>query len=125
MTDLSLTKLSLRGGRYDGVLKSAVAPPIIEVVHMEKVIGTAEIAERAGVAGEYNVGFDLPGSVLNDGVQVVALRSAADGAVLDRMTILSGAPLDEDIRSEVALLRDELEMLKAAFRRHSAETDSA
>lgn len=52
---------------------------------------------------------------------MIALRSVASGEVLDRITLMSGAPLDEDIRAEVALLRDELEMLKRAFRRHCAE----
>jgi hypothetical protein len=51
-------------------------------------------------------------------VQVVSLRSTLTGAVLDRVTFLAGDALDEDIRAEVVLLRDELEMLKRAFRRH-------
>jgi hypothetical protein len=51
-------------------------------------------------------------------VQVVSLRSTLTGAVLDRVTLLAGDALDEDIRAEVVLLRDELEMLKRAFRRH-------
>ena len=42
--------------------------------------------------------------------------------VLDRITLMAGSALDEDVRGEIALLRDELEMLKRAFRRHCAET---
>jgi hypothetical protein len=55
-------------------------------------------------------------------VQVVGLRSTASGEVLDRITLMAGSALQEDIRGEMALLRDELEMLKRAFRRHCAET---
>lgn len=121
MTELTLTRTSLKAGRYQAVLTSPATPPVIEAVHLEKVIGTAEVSADADRPGHYRIGFDIPGIVMSDGVQVVALRSAADGTVLDRVTILSGAPLDEDIRAEVALLREELEMLKAAFRRHVAD----
>jgi len=68
------------------------------------------------------VTLELPADVLSDGVQVVGLRSTATGEVLDRITLMAGSALDEDIRSEIALLRDELEMLKRAFRRHCADT---
>jgi hypothetical protein len=64
------------------------------------------------------VSLDLPAEVLSDGVQVVALRSTVTGSVLDRVTFLAGDALEEDLRAEIALLRDELEMLKTAFRRH-------
>jgi hypothetical protein len=36
--------------------------------------------------------------------------------------IVTGEPLDDDIRAELDLLRAELEMLKRAFRRHCLET---
>jgi hypothetical protein len=68
--------------------------------------------------GATRVSVEFPAEILSDGVQVVALRSTVTGAVLDRVTLLAGDALDEDIRAEVALLRDELEMLKRAFRRH-------
>ena len=50
------------------------------------------------------------------------MRAVPGGTVLDRITLMAGAALDEDIRAEIALLRDELELLKSAFRRHCAET---
>jgi hypothetical protein len=71
--------------------------------------------------GRVRVSVEFPAEVLSDGVQVVSLRSTLTGAVLDRVTFLAGDALDEDIRAEVALLRDELEMLKRAFRRHVSE----
>ncbi len=36
----------------------------------------------------------------------------------------AGSALDEDIRNDLSLLREELEMLKRAFRRHCADTAS-
>jgi hypothetical protein len=42
--------------------------------------------------------------------------------VLDRITLMAGTPLDEDLRAEIALLRDELELVKRAFLRHISDT---
>ncbi|WP_227285660.1 MULTISPECIES: hypothetical protein [Paracoccaceae] len=118
---VTLTRTRLHGGRYEGVLTAPDMPPVIEAVHMERVIGTADIGSGDG-KNRFHVGFDLPGAVLSDGVQVVSLRSAADGEVLDRITLMAGTPLDEDLRAEIALLRAELDLLKRAFRRHCTET---
>ncbi|QBY02098.1 hypothetical protein E2K80_16270 [Rhodophyticola sp. CCM32] len=118
---MTLTRTRLHGGRYEGILTATDMPPVIEVVHLDHVIGTVELGAGDG-KNRFQVGFDLPGWVLSDGVQVISLRSAADGEVLDRITVLAGSVLDEDIRAEIALLRDELDLLKRAFRRHCTET---
>ena len=120
---MTLTKIRLAGGRYEGILEAGVETPIIEAVHMERVIGTARVISSDEELGLYQVDYDLPPTVLADGVQVISLRSADDGEVLDRITLMAGEALDEDIRSELALMREELQMLKVAFRRHCAETD--
>jgi len=121
MSEETLAALRLQGGRYEGILTAPVATEI-ELLHGGSVIAVADLRADPDRAGTYRVSADLPASVLSDGVQVVALRSAVSGVVLDRITLMSGAMLDEDIRAEMALLRDELEMLKRAFRRHCAET---
>ena len=114
-----LTRVALRGGRYEGVLEADGQVPVIELVHRERVVAVAEVS---GADGKYAVTADLPPEVMADGVQVVALRSAVDGEVLDRLTMLFGSGLDGDYRAELALLRDELDLLKSAFRRHCQET---
>jgi hypothetical protein len=55
-------------------------------------------------------------------VQVFLINDAATGETLDSFTIITGEPLEDDIRAEVELLRAELDMLKRAFRRHCVET---
>jgi len=55
--------------------------------------------------------------VLSDGLQTVVLQ--ADGEVLTKVTILAGAPLQDDLRAEIGLLRAELDLLKRAFQRHA------
>lgn len=121
MPEESLTRVRLQGGRYDALFSGA-ADTVLEAVHEGKVVTVAQLAPDETTPGRFRVALDLPPSVIGEGVQVVTLRSAASGAALDRITLMAGAPLDEDIRAEVALLRDELEMLKRAFRRHCSET---
>jgi hypothetical protein len=123
MADESLVKLSLEAGRYRGEL-IASHDTGIEAVHQGRVVAAARLTRSAEDAARVLVSVDLPADVLSDGVQVVAFRSTVTGAVLDRITLLAGDALDEDLRAEVGLLRDELEMLKRAFRRHvSAQSD--
>lgn len=117
----TLTRVRLQGGRYEGLL-TAPEGAGIEAVFEGRVIAAASVGPDADRRDGWRVAVDLPAEVIGDGVQVIALRSTLSGAVLDRVTLMSGAPLDEDIRAELALVRDELEMLKKAFRRHCAET---
>ena len=44
------------------------------------------------------------------------------GMMLNSFALLFGEVLAEDIRAEMGLLREELDLLKSAFRRHCVET---
>lgn len=121
MAEEFLTRVRLHGGRYEGLYGGPVGASV-EAVHAGAVVAVAQVQPADTASGRGRVAIDLPASVIGDGVQVITLRSVLTGEVLDRITLLSGAPLDEDIRAEVALLRDELEMLKRAFRRHCSDT---
>lgn len=124
MPEISLTKTRLTAGRYEGVLACADTAPVIEAVYLDRVLGGVEVTTMESHPGHHLVGYDIPASVLSDGVQTITLRSAADGEALDRITILAGEPLEDDIRAELLLVREELELLKRAFRRHCVETDA-
>jgi hypothetical protein len=117
----ALVRTSLQAGRYEGVLTGA-GQTEIEALHKGRIIGVAQVTAHPTEPGAMRVALTLPPDVLSDGVQVIGLRSTASGDVLDRVTLMAGSALDDDIRSEVSLLREELEMLKRAFRRHCAET---
>lgn len=119
----SLIRVRLQGGRYEGLLTCANSVGTgIEAVHEGRVIAAATVSPEEARPGNWRAVVELPSDVIGEGVQVITLRSIATGAILDRITLMAGAPLDEDIRVELALLRDEVEMLKRAFRRHCAET---
>lgn len=117
----ALVRTTLQAGRYEGVLTGA-GQTEIEALHKGRIVGVAQVIAHPSEPGAMYVALDLPADVLSDGVQVVGLRSTATGEVLDRVTLMAGDALDEDIRSELVLLREELEMLKSAFRRHCADT---
>ena len=123
----TLVRVRLHGGRYDAILTCAdkTATGGIEALHEGQVIATATLSPDVNRKGSWRVALALPGDVIGEGVQVITLRSSATGKVLDRITLLAGAPLDEDLRAEIAVLRDEVEMLKRAFRRHCAESGAS
>jgi hypothetical protein len=122
MSEENLVQLRLQNGVYEGILTSPVMPEL-ELVQGGAVIAVARVVPDADRPGCYRVTADLPSTVLSEGVQVVSFRSTHNGDILARLTFMSGSLLDEDIRAEVALLRDELEMLKRAFRQHCVATN--
>jgi len=119
--DEVLVRVRLLSGRYEGLL-TAPESIGIEAVHQGKVIAMARVTPEDGRSDAYRVALDLPAEVISDSVQVISLKSVRSGATLDQVTLMGGDALDQDIRAEMALLREELEMLKRAFRRHCADT---
>jgi hypothetical protein len=117
MSEEKLVKVALQGGRFEGELH-APEETGIEAVHDGRVIAAGRLVHGDGTV---RVSVEFPAEVLSDGVQVVSLRSTVTGAVLDRVTFLAGDVLEDDVRAEISLLRDELEMLKRAFRRYASE----
>lgn len=119
MSGPSLVRTSLRGGVWEGVLSGAAGAPALEVTHLDREIADVALAPLG--EDRWSVRIILPAEVLTEGLQTVLICDRATGARLDRITLLCGAPVDDDIRAEVDLLRAEIEMLKRAFRRHVAE----
>lgn len=113
-----LTPTRFVGGLWEGVLTAATDDaPQIEASHDGTAIAGMEVAPMPGKTGHWAVRLAIPATVLGDGVQTVLLHH--NGAVLAKVTILAGPPLDEDLRAEIGLLRAELDLLKRAFQRQS------
>lgn len=124
MADMVLTKTRIRAGVWEGVLDGAPEAPGIEVIHLETPLEGVVARADPKKPGRYLVSVPIPAELLSDGVQTFLISDAATGAKLDSFTIVTGEPLEDDIRAEVDLLRAELDMLKKAFRRHCLETSS-
>ena len=124
MSDWTLTKTRLSQGIWEGVLSrdtSAAESPTIRVTYLDEPVAGVEVKEDAE-SGQWILRVPIPTDAIADGVQTLLILDAKDGAPLDKITILAGEALADDIRAEMGLLRAELDMLKRAFRRHCVET---
>lgn len=122
MSDLTLTKARISGGVWTGILTGHDddAPPRLTLTHKGDVVGSLTTVRQAD--GSWTVDAPVPPDRLADGVQTFVITDAATDTTLASFAFLAGDALAEDIRAEMDLLRDELDMLKRAFRRHCLET---
>lgn len=124
MSNLTLTKTRLFEGVWEGRLThdgDGNTQPDIEVTHLEQSIPGIEITENEA-GGFWTLRVPIPADVIADGVQTFLIRDRRSGVTLDSFALMSGDALGHDIRAEMALLREELDMLKRAFRRHCLDS---
>jgi hypothetical protein len=124
MTDLTLTKTRLFEGVWEGVLtreSGGTATPEVEVTHLQIPLDGVEVIEKPEEK-LWVLRVPIPGEVIADGVQTFLISDRATGEKIGDFALMSGDALSYDIRAEVTLLREELDMLKRAFRRHCLET---
>lgn len=112
-----LNRMSITGGIYRGLLVGNGEPPALEMTLGGDSLGHLT---PAPAEGGYHVEGELGAALLTDGVQTVVIRTA-DGTALDSVTVVTGLGAPEDIRAEMDALRDEVRVLKTAFRRHINE----
>jgi hypothetical protein len=123
MSHFTVTKTRIHAGIWEGAITASgpdSAAPRIEVTHLEKPLSSFALSKDGD--GRWALRIAIPPEFLSDGVQVFVISDKASGEKLDSFTIITGEPLEDDIRAEVDLLRAELDMLKRAFRRHCLET---
>ncbi|WP_421701536.1 hypothetical protein [Aliiroseovarius sp.] len=123
-TELTLTKTRIQAGIWEGVLTvdGDRIQPQVEVSHQAQTLDGVEVSEDPEWPGRFVLRVPIPPEVLYDGVQSFVISETVTGEKLDSFTIVTGQPLEDDVRAEMALLREELDMLKRAFRRHCLET---
>jgi len=124
MSDVTLTKTRLFEGVWEGVLThegTGNFQPDIEVTHLQKPVSGVEVVEKPDEK-LWVVRVPIPAELISDGVQTFLIQDKRSGETLDSFALMSGEALSYDIRAEVTLLREELDMLKRAFRRHCLET---
>ena len=124
MAELSLTKTRIQAGVWEGVLvvSGEQMQPQIEVTHQTQPLDGVEVVEDAETPGRFNVRVPIPREVLYDGVQTFVISERDSGERLASFSVVTGQPMEDDVRAEIELLRAELDMLKRAFRRHCVET---
>lgn len=123
MSDWTLTKTRLFEGTWEGVLsgEAGVGAPDIEVTHLQQPLDGVEVSARPD-SGDWALRVPVPADRIADGVQTFVIRDRDSGTVLDSFSMVAGDALAYDLRAEIALLREELDLLKRAFRRHCLDT---
>lgn len=118
-----LEPLGLEAGIWRGRITGPATLPTVEVSHRGNPLIGVEVAPETGDEGGGKAGgkgwivsVPVPSNTLSDGVQTF-LVAEPGGPALGCFAIMAGAPPEPDLRSELALLRAELEVLKRAFRR--------
>jgi hypothetical protein len=117
---IALTQTRIADGIWEGVLTGSGNPGQLEALHQGRRLEGLTVMPAPNAAESHLVRLPIPPAILSEGVQTVLLQSGDD--VLASFTLIAGAPLEEDLRAEISLLRAELDLLKKAFRRHVAET---
>lgn len=122
MQETRLTQTRIRAGVWEGVLSGSGARPELEVLLLEKPLPGVAVEPVPGRAGEWAVRVPIPAEVLNEGVQTFLIRQTGASEAMAHFTVITGVAMEDDLRAEVDLLRQELDMLKRAFRRHCLDT---
>lgn len=122
MAELKLTKTRIQAGVWEGVLTGADDRPEIVVTHLTRPVPGASLREDPETPGQFLVSVPIPPELLSEGVQTFVISDKATDAKLGSFSVVTGQPIDEDFRADMQLLREELDMLKSAFRRHCVET---
>lgn len=114
---LGMTRLA--GGVWEAVLDIGgdERTPMVEVIHDGTALPDVTLRPLDGQPGHWAIRVPLPSSIIADGLQVLAVREAGTDEVLGKIAILAGEAEPDDLRSEVEMLRGELDLLKRAFRR--------
>ena len=124
MSTMKLTKTRLFEGVWEGVLTTAdggKSQPSIAVTHLGTPVDGVEVIEDRE-QGHWVVRVPVPAHLLSDGVTTFLISDPDTGATLESFAVLAGDAMGDDIRAEMDLLREELDMLKRAFRWHCVET---
>jgi len=121
MTQMTLTKTRLTGGIWEGELTGAgSAEPQLNVSHQGVAVPGLRL-EHDAARDAWRVTVPIPANLISDGVQTFVINDA-QGQNLASFTLLAGDALAEDIRAEMDLLRQELDLLKSAFRQHCQDS---
>lgn len=124
MAEPLLIRSRIASGRWIGLVAAGPEAPDLEVLHLDQRLDDVSVTADGQAAGHWQATVAIPAALLSDGVQTFVVRNAGTGVRIGAFSIVTGVPVEDDIRAEIDLLRAELDLLKKAFRRHCIETGS-
>lgn len=119
MTQPTLTPTLFENGIWRGYLQADTEPQV-EVRYLGQALEGIEVS---ATDGGWELSVPVPTAAIADGVHCFVIADADSTKKIGDFTIIAGVPAAEDLRTEIALLRAELDMLKRAFRRSQAPSD--
>ncbi len=120
----TLTRKRIHNGIYEGVYqgrKGETAAPVLSLIHLGESVGDVYADQINADENTWLIRCRIPANIISDGLQTFFICTE-DTTAIDNFSIASGEALDDELRNEINLLREELDMLKRAFRRHCVET---
>lgn len=116
---MQLDKIDFSNGVWRGLLTASQAGPTPSM----RVELNGEAIDGCAVSGgptdrEWIIEISVPKDAVGDGVFTFSIFVNDSIAPDCSFCISGGRAMEYDLQAEVALLRDELEILKRAFRRH-------
>jgi hypothetical protein len=116
MPHWTLTRTRLVAGTWEALLTGGPGdPPVVIARHRDLTLDGIEVSRTDD---GWALRLALPGWLIGDGTRAVLFVDRDSGEVLDSLVIAAGDGVTGDVHAELALLRDELDLLKRAFRRH-------
>lgn len=119
MPHWTLTRTRLVAGTWEALLTGGPGdPPAVIARHRDQTLDGIEMTRTPD---GWALRLALPGWLIGEGTRALLFTDRDSGEVLDSLVIAAGDGVEGDLRADVALLRDELDLLKRAFRRHCSE----
>ena len=117
---MQLDKIDFSNGMWRGLFtaeKPAATPSFSVELNGALVDGVHVSAGHSD--REWVIDIPIPNHAIGDGVHTFLIFVEGTTAPVGSFCISAGRAMEYDLQAEVALLREELEILKRAFRRHS------
>lgn len=124
LNSATLTRKRIHNGIYEGIYqgqRGETVAPILSLIYQGESVGEVFADQINADDAKWLIRCRIPVNIISDGLQTFFI-CAEDTTTMDNFSIASGEAIDDDLRNEINLLREELDMLKRAFRRHCVET---
>jgi hypothetical protein len=124
MTQMKLTKTTFSEGLWSGVLEGVTGSdvPDLSVGNHDRTLSDVTVEKEAD-RESWIVRIPVPSNAIGDHGELFLISDRSTGAKLGSFAVYTDATLGLSLKTEVDLLRAELDMLKRAFRRHCSEAE--
>lgn len=121
MTHSPIINGQIRAGVWQGEIPGHDADPAPQITVTHNGTDIAGVSLRFDdTRSVWRIEVPIPQAAINDGLQTFVIKGG-QAAPLGHFSILAGDGVPDDLTAQVNLLRAELDLLKAAFRKHCIE----